>query len=109
MAANIMAFIMWEIVAVVFLVIAISCRKAGKPVGFFSNVKPPEIPEENIGNYNRAVSNIWFVFTGIFALLGIPMLFFEQNSAGYIFLILAFPPLIIGTIVAYFKVEARYK
>ena len=52
----IIAFVIWSIVAAIFLAIGISSRKSREAVGFFTFIKPPVI--ENIEAYNRAVSNL---------------------------------------------------
>lgn len=53
---EIIAFIVWTIVALFFVGIAISARKSKEPVGFFTGVKPPEVTD--VKAYNRAVSTL---------------------------------------------------
>lgn len=72
------AFIFWSIVAIIFLGIGISSRKANEAVGFFIFGKPPIV--EDVKRYNNAVAILWFVVTVIWELMGIPFLFFEHNS-----------------------------
>ena len=103
----IIGFIIWSIVTVIFVGIGISCRKSSEAVGFFSGCKPPII--ENVEQYNRAVSNLWFVTAGVYEIMGVPLLFLEQNS-------LLFIPIIFGVVlgliimmVVYLKIEAKYK
>ena len=100
-------FIIWTIVSCLFLVIGITNRKADFPVGFFSNVKAPDVTD--IKKYNKEVSNIWLVFAILFELLGVPLLFFEQNDPVFIIVILGTVALIIGIIIAYLRVEMKYK
>ena len=103
----IIGFIIWSIVTVIFVGIGISCRKSSEAVGFFSGCKPPII--ENVEQYNRAVSNLWFVTAGVYEIMGVPLLFLEQNS-------LLFIPIIFGVVlgliimmVVYLRIEAMYK
>ena len=102
----IVAFIIWSICTAIFLGIAIISRRSEKPAGFFANVKPPEV--NDIKSYNRAVSNIWIVGAVIFEILGIPFLFLEQNSPGFLLVVLAVPFWAIGMMAAYLKTSARY-
>ena len=39
----IIAFVIWSIVAALFLAIGIGIRKSKNAVGFFTGVKPPEV------------------------------------------------------------------
>lgn len=47
------AFMIWSIVAVIFLGMGISCQKSGEAVGFFTFVKPPAV--NDIRKYNHAI------------------------------------------------------
>ena len=103
----IIGFIVWSIVTVIFLGIGISCRKSNEAVGFFTGCKPPVI--ENVEQYNKAVSNLWFVSAGIYEVLGLPLLFLEQNSLLFIPIIFAVVIGLIVMMVAYLRIEAKYK
>lgn len=103
----IIGFVIWTIGALVFLGIGISCLKSSKAVGFFTGVKPPIV--EDVKGYNRAVSTLWFVVAILLELMGVPFLFLEQNSAYFIFLALPVMALVIGMIVTYLRIEAKYK
>lgn len=103
----IIAFIIWSIVAVLFLAIGISSRKSREAVGFFTFTKPPVI--ENIEAYNRAVSNLWIVTALIFELLGIPFLFLKQNSPWFLLIIFAVFIWVITMMVCYMKIEGKYR
>ena len=106
----IIGFIIWSIVAVIFLIIGISERKAKEPVGFWANVKRPGVEDiEDVENYNKAVSNIWLVFSILFEALGIPFLFCRQNSPVFLLVIIGAMFLVIGIMVAYTFVEKKYK
>ena len=101
------AFVIWSIVAILFLSIGIRSRMADKPVSFWSNVSAPEV--KDVKRYNNAVSVIWFVFAVVFELLGLPLLFFKQNSPICIFVAVGTVFLIIGVMVAYTVVESKYR
>ena len=103
----IIGFIIWSIVTVIFVGIGISCRKSSEAVGFFSGCKPPVI--ENVEQYNKAVSKLWFVSAGIYEVLGLPLLFLEQNSLLFIPIIFAVVIGLIVMMVAYLRIEAKYK
>ena len=103
----IIAFIIWTLTALIFVAIGVSSRIAKEPAGFFSGVKPPKVTD--IKGYNRAVSKIWFVGAILLEIMGVPLLFLEQNSAYFIFIILFIFPLIIGMVVAYLKIEGKYR
>lgn len=59
--------------------------------------------------YNIAVSVLWFVAAGVIEILGIPMLFLEQNSPLFIIVTFAVVILVIVMMVTYIKIEAKYK
>lgn len=101
------AFIIWSIVAVIFFGIGISCRRSNEAVGFFTFVKPPVV--DDIRRYNNAVSVLWFVAAVVLEIMGVPFLFFEQNSPVFILLIFAVIILIIVIMVTYIKIEGKYK
>lgn len=103
----VIGFIVVSIVAFVLLAIGISCRKANEAVGFFTFTKPPEV--ENVKDYNIAVSILWFVAAGVIEILGILMLFLEQNSPIFIIVLFAVVILVIAMMVVYIKIEAKYK
>lgn len=103
----IIGFVIWSIAAVCFLGIGISCLKSKEAVGFFTFVKPSVI--ENVEQYNHAVSKLWFITAFVFEILGIPFLFAEQNSPVFILMVPEIVILVIGMIIAYTKIEMKYK
>lgn len=102
-----LAFIIWSMCALLFLIIGISSKISKKPAGFFSNCKAPEVTD--VKKYNNAVAKIWFVAAVIFELLGVPFLVLEQNSPIFILIMLPIPFLIILMVVVYLKIEAKYR
>lgn len=103
----IIAFVIWSVVAVIFLWIGISCRKSKDAVGFFTFVKPPSV--KDVEQYNKAVSVLWFVAAGLFVIIGIPFLLLEQNSPWFLLVMLEVIIWLIGLMIAYLKIEAKYK
>ena len=100
-------FIIWSVVAVAFIVLGIVSRNAKEAVGFFSNVKAPEVSD--VVNYNKAVSNIWFVFAILFEAIGVPILYMQQNSPLFLVIVLGAMFLSVGIMVAYMNVSIKYK
>ena len=52
---------------------------------------------------------IWSAVAAVFELLGIPFLFLEQNSSLFLPVILGVVFWMIAMIIAYLRIEARYK
>ena len=100
-------FIIWSLVAVVFLGIGISRWKSEEVVGFFTFIKPPAT--RDVKAYNHAVFRLWTVSAISLEIIGIPLLFFEQNSPMFILIILAVVLLIIGMMIAYLRLETKNK
>ena len=103
----IIAFVIDSIVAVIFLAIGVSAWKAKEAVGFFTFVNPPKV--KDVRQYNHAVAKLWFAAAVIFEILGISMLWLEQNSPQIIFIILGVVILSIAMMVVYTRIEAKYK
>ena len=103
----IIGFIIWSSVMLLFVGIGISCLKSDEAVGFFSGCKPPEV--ENVYGYNKAVARLWFVSAFIYEIMGIPLLFLEQNSLLFVPMILAVPIGVIVMTVVYLRIEKKYR
>ena len=103
----IIGFIIWTLCALLFFAIGISSWNSKKEVGFFTWVKPNQM--QDVTSYNHAVAKIWIVFGILFELLGIPFLFFEQNSPIFLLSAVGTIFLIIGICIAYMKVESKYR
>ena len=103
----IIGFVIWSLVVLLFVAIGISCRKSNEPVGFFTGCQPPIV--EDIQRYNKAVSKLWFVSAGVYEIIGVPLLFLEQNSLLFVPIIFAVVIGLIIMMVVYLKIEAKYK
>ncbi len=103
----IIAFIIWSIVAVLFLAIGINGWKSKEAVGFFTFVKSPAVTD--INKYNRSVAMLWIIAAVILEITGIPLLFSEQNSPMVIPVIFGVVALMIGMMIVYFRIQEKYK
>ena len=76
-----MAFIIWLLVGMLFIIGGIYCINSKKEVAFafWANVKTAPIEVKNIKAYNKALGKLWCAYGFFFILLGIPLLE-EQNS-----------------------------
>ena len=102
-----MGFIIWSIVTILFVVIGLKCRKSDEPTGFFIGCKPAEI--KNVSGYNKAVSKLWFAAAVIYEIMGVPLLFLEQNSLLFIPIIFGVVLGLIVMMVVYLKIEGKYR
>ena len=103
----IIAFVIWSLVAVIFLVIGVGAWKANEAVGFFTFVDPPKVKDTK--RYNHAVAKLWFIAAIILEILGISMLWLKQNSPYVIFIILGVVILMIAMMIVYTRVETKYR
>ena len=92
-------FIVWSIIALVIIGIGIWSWNSKKAVGFFAGVNPPKI--KDVRKYNHSVAVLWFVYAVLFELLGLPLLFYEQNSAVFLLPGLGIHFISIGLMIAY--------
>ncbi|SFA79942.1 hypothetical protein SAMN05216249_102202 [Acetitomaculum ruminis DSM 5522] len=103
----IFGFIIWTIVSLIFLGIAFVSWKAKEPVGFFTGVEAPEVIDTV--KYNHSVAILWLIYGVLLELLGLPLLFLKQNSAGFVFSIIGVVLLCLLLVVAYLKIANKYK
>lgn len=102
-----MGFILWTIISIVFVYIGITTRKSNKPVNLFTFSDVSKV--NDVKGYNRAVSNLWLVFTVLFEMIGISLLFIKQNLPFVVLIVLGVVFLVIGMMVAYIKIESKYR
>ena len=100
-------FVIWSMVSLVLLGIGIRTRQSGQAVGFYTGVKPPEV--RDVRKYNRSVSCLWFAYAVLFELLGLPLLFLEQNSPGFLWSILGVAAITIALMAAYNRILAKHR
>lgn len=100
-------FIAFTILSALFLINAIYDRKSRRPAGIYANIKPPKTWEcSDIKSYNRAVSNLIFVYALLLfsdALSGL----FLSNMQLAIYLIATVLPGVIAMMIIYELVIAN--
>ena len=106
-----MAFIIWAIMGVLFIVMGIydiNSKKA-KPFGFWANAEVG--PIEDVKSYNRALGILWCVYGVLFVLIGLPLLIMNEQNAGLIAIPMVGTMLIsIGAMAVYsIGIEAKYR
>ncbi len=100
-------FIVWTLITLVFVYIGITIRNSNILVNLFTFGDIPKV--NDIKGYNKAVSNLWLVFTVLFEVVGVSLLFVKQNSPLVILIVLGVVLLVIGMMVTYTKIESKYK
>ena len=101
MEERFIAFIIWGIIGLLFIVMGIYefHSKKAKPFGFWANVK----------GYNRALGILWCVYGVLFTLIGLPLLD-RQNSGLIIIPILGAMLISIAAIATYVVgIERKYR
>ena len=100
-------FVIWSLISVILFGIGVSAWIAKKPVGFFTGAKPLEV--KDIKKYNHSVAVFWFVYAIFVEICGIPLLFLEQNSLGFIPVIFGVVAITIAMSIGYLQIEKKYR
>ena len=100
-------FVIWSIVFLMLVGIGIWTWRSDKAAGFFAGTKPPEVTD--IRKYNHSVAVLWFAYAVLFELLGLPLLFLKQNSAGFLGSILGVPVISIALMIVYHRILRKYE
>ena len=100
-------FVIWSVTDLLLLGVGIWAWRSKKAVGFYTGTKPPEVTD--VRKYNRSVAILWFVYAGLFELLGIPFLFLKQNSPGFLWSVAGVPLITIALMIAYNRILRRYE
>ena len=101
-------FCIWSLSALLFFVFGICTLSAKKPTPFWTHERKIEV--SNVKAYNKAVAILYFVYSFVILILGIPMLLSSQNSAGFIIPVLGLPIASILVIAVYVMcIEAKYR
>ncbi len=101
------AFVIWVVVGLIFIGIGIFDYFSEKAAGFWANAKT--VPIGEVKKYNRAVGKLFICFGIIFILLGLPLLFSEQNSPVILLSVIGVMFAVIGTMIVYMKIETKYR
>ena len=91
----------------ILLGIGLWAWKSDKAVGFYTGTKPPEVTD--VRKYNRSVGILWFVYAGLFELLGLPFLFLKKNAAGFLWVVLGVVVISIGLMIVYSRILRMYE
>ena len=109
MEGRLIAFVIWAIVGVLFIVMGIyvlSSKKA-KPFGFWANAEVA--PIEDVKGYNRALGILWCVYGVLFTLIGLSLLD-VQNSGLIVIPILGVMLISIAAMIVYVAgIESKYR
>lgn len=102
------AFCIWSLSSLLFVVFGICTLLAKKPMVFWAHERKIEV--SNVKAYNKALAILYFVYSLVILILGIPMLLSSQNSAGFIIPVLGLPIASILMIAVYVTcIEAKYR
>ena len=104
-----LAFIIWAIVGVLFVVMGIYCIKSkkAKPFGFWANAEVAQV--KDVKGNNRALGILWCVYGVLFTVIGLPLLS-GQNSGLMIVTMLGTMFISIGAMVVYVVgIEGKYR
>lgn len=100
-------FIIWSLVAFLFIGLGISNFYAKQVVGFWSVTPAPEV--EDIKGFNHLVGWMWIIYGILMVLFGIPLLFITKNS---LWMVVPIGGVVIETIVImiiYIRLELKFK
>ena len=107
MSGEIMGFIIWCIVGLIFIVLGVISFFSKKPTGFWANVDMFQVTDTK--QYNHAMGKLFFVFGIVFIVFGLPLLT-GQNSAWILLSMLGVVGETIITMVIYItRIEKKYK
>lgn len=107
--AEYIAFLIWAVVGMAFIVLGIYDFLSKKPAafGFWANAEV--FPVKDVRGYNRALGKLFIGFGTLFVLLGLPMLA-GQNSPWIVISILGVLAETIGAMAVYITViEKKYR
>lgn len=100
------AFIIWIIGSMLFFVFGICAWRAEKKVTFWTFRE--EFAVRDVKKFNRAVAKSWFAYAIVFALIGIPLRY-GQNNAWAIVPILGCMFASIALMIVYTRIEKKYR
>lgn len=108
MAEGVIGFIIWCMIAVVFMAIGIGCLFAKTPVGFWANSNK-QVEVTDVKAYNKAMCILWIVFAVVLILLGLPLLAGQNSPLIIISVFGVFVEIIILMLVYVFVIEKKYR
>ncbi len=102
------ALIIWTIVAVIFLIMGIMHWKSKNVLGIVYG-QVPKIAAGNVKRYNHAIGMAYWGYAVILELLGIPLVFFEQNDAAFVIPVLGVVFLTIALCIVFVVIKKKYE
>lgn len=108
MTEGIIAFIIWVLVSLIFVVIGVYDIRSDKVAGFWANAKRPEVAPEHVKAYNRAVGILWIGFAIIYILLGLPLLAGDNSPLIVITLLGSLLSVVVLMAVYVLVIEKKY-
>ena len=103
----IFGFVIWNLVSLMIVGVGIRTWKSEKAAGFYSGIRPSEISD--VRKYNRATAVLWFIYAGLFELLGFPLLFMKHHSGMFAWSIMGVVVITAALPAAYYRILCRYK
>jgi hypothetical protein len=95
--------------ALMFIVFGIITICSRKPAGIYSCVKPPDLDKiRDLKAYNCAVGKLIIGYAILFIIVGFVVIFVNENTAGILLLISAFPGAIIMMIIYEIVITQKY-
>jgi len=95
--------------ALLFIGIGLIAICSRKPAGVYSCVKPPDLDKiRDLKAYNRAVGKLLMGYAILFIIIGFVVIFVNENTAGILILISAFPGAIIVMIIYETVISQKY-
>lgn len=91
-----MAFVIWLLMSIAFVILGIYASVSKKEVAFGFWANADTFPVKDVKAYNRAVGKLWIVFGIVFSVLGLPLLKGQNNP----FIILSVLGIMIEAIAA---------
>lgn len=105
MGSSLVVFLIWSSIGLFFVGMGIACFFAKKAMGFWANIKMPEI--EEIKPYNRALGKLYIIF-GIFLILfGLPLL--SEHTERILFSVIGIMLAVVIMMVIYTRIEQKYR
>ena len=95
----ILGFVIWSLMGLMIAGLGIHSLRSENAVGFFAGVEPPKV--KDVKKYNKSVGVMWLVYATLLEICGIPLLYLEQNSAGFVLPILGTVLFTIALIIVY--------
>lgn len=99
------AFLIWSVIGLFFVGMGIASFFAKKAMGFWANVRVPEI--DRVKPYNHAVGRLYIIFGILMVLFGLPLL--SGNTAFILFSVLGVMLAVITMMVIYSRIEQKYR